>query len=366
MASIKELLQAMINKINGKNEGVDWNENDETSPAFVKNRPFYTSDPVETEIIPQTTVAFTENSGLMGATWPENFDLVDGQTYIISWDSTDYICTGILFNNIPLLGNLGIADAGEDTGEPFIFMNQGQWLVASTENSTEHTIGIKALSAQIVQIDEKYLPELATQVRNLDTTKSYSTEEVEEIYQSIRAGAAIYLTYGAVIVDVSYLQNNYFTYQLPNGEKHTIRPVDGVWDFTNEETTYRDSVLFQSKYGDSAYISCDNYGVGGNIGSTFELVDTNRSGFVGNFIQADNALVLKLKNASKYLYINANENGEIEVTKRRSGSASGGDKTTLFKNGDDSMILKSSTEGSTKTFKITVDDSGTISATEVT
>lgn len=41
MASIKELLQAMINKINGKNEGVDWNENDETSPAFVKNRPFY-------------------------------------------------------------------------------------------------------------------------------------------------------------------------------------------------------------------------------------------------------------------------------------------------------------------------------------
>jgi hypothetical protein len=30
------------------------------------------------------------------------------------------------------------------------------------------------------------------------------------------------------------------------------------------------------------------------------------------------------------------------------------------------MIVKSSTEGSTKRFKITVDDSGTISATEVT
>lgn len=41
VASIKELLSAMIAKINGKNEGVDWNENDETSPAFVKNRPFY-------------------------------------------------------------------------------------------------------------------------------------------------------------------------------------------------------------------------------------------------------------------------------------------------------------------------------------
>lgn len=41
MASIKELLSAMISKINGKNEGVNWNENDPESPAFVKNRPFY-------------------------------------------------------------------------------------------------------------------------------------------------------------------------------------------------------------------------------------------------------------------------------------------------------------------------------------
>ena len=32
----------------------------------------------------------------------------------------------------------------------------------------------------------------------------------------------------------------------------------------------------------------------------------------------------------------------------------------------DSLIVKSSTEGSTKQFKITVDDSGTISATEIT
>ena len=90
------------------------------------------------------------------------------------------------------------------------------------------------------------------------------------------------------------------------------------------------------------------------------------AGFGGDYIEAQNALVLKLEKNPKYLYIKAKTNGEIEVTKRDLGSSSGGDTTTLFKNGDDSMILKSSTSGSTKKFRITVDDSGAISATEIT
>ena len=356
----------------------DWNQNDSTAADYIKNRPFYTGDSVQTEIIPKTTVAFSEFSemgGLMAATWPESFDLVDGQTYTISWDGTDYVCTGTLFRGVPILGNLGIAGAGEDTGEPFVFINQGQWVVASKESATEHIIGIKTITNPIVQIDEKYLPEATNdtpgitkiQVRNLDTTKSYSTEEVEEIYQSVRAGAAIYLESGAVITSVSYSPNNYFIFELSSGEKQTIHPVDGVWNFTNAETTYRDSVAFNAYYGDYATISCNAYaGVGGVTGEGYELVNTNMSGFRGNYIQAENAIVLKLKNATKYLYIKANADGEINVTKRDSGLSSGGDTTTLFKNGDNSMILHSSTEGSTKKFKITVDDSGTISATEVT
>ena len=38
---------------------------------------------------------------------------------------------------------------------------------------------------------------------------------------------------------------------------------------------------------------------------------------------------------------------------------------TVMANGDKQIVLKSSTSGSTKRFKITVDDSGAISATEV-
>ena len=140
----------------------DWNQNDETAADFVKNRPFYTGDPVETVLVEESTVSFaTGDGGVMMATLPESFDLVDGQTYRVSWDGTDYVCTGILFRGIPILGNLGIAGIGDDTGEPFVFMNQGQWRVASTESATEHIIGISEYTAQIVKIDKKYLPDTA-------------------------------------------------------------------------------------------------------------------------------------------------------------------------------------------------------------
>lgn len=113
---------AVLNTLLGDlNKQSDWNQNDKTQPDYVKNRPFYTGDPVETEIVPQTTVAFSEMAGKMGATLLENFDAVEGSNYTISWDGTDYVCTCILYNGFPVLGNLGTLGLGNDTGEPFVF-----------------------------------------------------------------------------------------------------------------------------------------------------------------------------------------------------------------------------------------------------
>lgn len=36
----------------------DWNQNDETAKDHVKNRPFYTGDPVETVFVEESTVSF--------------------------------------------------------------------------------------------------------------------------------------------------------------------------------------------------------------------------------------------------------------------------------------------------------------------
>lgn len=48
------------------------------------------------------------------------------------------------------------------------------------------------------------------------------------------------------------------------------------------------------------------------------------------------------------------------------GTAQDDGSQSVVANGDKEFILASSTEGSTKKFKITVDDSGTLTATEIT
>ena len=98
MASIKELLQSMINKINGKNEGVDWNQNDETSPAFVKNRPFYTGEPVFTEIIPEQTYTLSSSEIFtmyadQSGTYP--YSLEADKEYTVVYNGTTYELTSV-------------------------------------------------------------------------------------------------------------------------------------------------------------------------------------------------------------------------------------------------------------------------------
>ena len=162
--------------VTGGNVGVqsDWNQNDNTQPDYVKNRPFYTGDPVETETIPATTVTFSKTGNFMTAIWPENFDFSEGQTYSISWDGTDYVCSCILSNGIPALGNLSILNRGTDTGEPFVFAKQGAWMAASndivSDIATEHSICVKTFVSNIITLEEKYLPPRLTSPLIIDAT----------------------------------------------------------------------------------------------------------------------------------------------------------------------------------------------------
>ena len=162
--------------VTGSNVGVqsDWNQNDDTQPDYVKNRPFYTGDPVETETIPATTVTFSKTGKVMSAIWPKNFDFSVGQTYAISWDGTDYVCSCNLINNIPVLGNLAIRDLGTDTGEPFLFANQNTWVVISndivSDIATEHSICVKTFVSNIITLEEKYLPPRLTSPLIIDAT----------------------------------------------------------------------------------------------------------------------------------------------------------------------------------------------------
>ena len=82
-----------------------------------------------------------------------------------------------------------------------------------------------------------------------------------------------------------------------------------------------------------------------------------------------NGKVLKLnkviKDARGFIYATVLNDDYIESFVLNTGTLLN-DRTTIYRIGKDGIIIGSSTPDSTKKFKITVDDTGTISATEVT
>ena len=141
----------------------DWNQNNGTKSDYVKNRPFYTGDPVETVLLEETTVAFElaegpDGSVLYVTTFPPTFEATGGETYKVSWDGTVYECTSMSGGYEIAIGNLSIM-GGPDTGEPFliIVMNGGAIDIATADTSASHTISISRTVAPVVKIDKKYL-----------------------------------------------------------------------------------------------------------------------------------------------------------------------------------------------------------------
>ena len=137
----------------------DWNQNDETAADYIKNRPFYTGDPVETVFVEESTVSFVGNNGLYHAEFPSTFEATIGETYTVSWDGTVYECTCAFADGDLTIGNLSIIGAASDTGEPFLIgMFNGEKIVIITaDTSASHTFSISGTVTPVVKIDKKYL-----------------------------------------------------------------------------------------------------------------------------------------------------------------------------------------------------------------
>lgn len=199
----------------------DWNQNDDTKPDYVKNRPFYT-ETSETVLFEEQTVPFSSMYGIYGANIPEKLDVVAGQTYKVYWDGTGYECICVQSGRVLLIGNVALNGTGTDTGEPFLMMfTKDSFEVGTNSTDAEHTISIsKVVSDGVVKIDEKYLPD------NSPLILYYNFGEIEgtiddrtnfivfknhdasnpELAEPIEVGKA-FLTKGVVIVNVG---KNYF------------------------------------------------------------------------------------------------------------------------------------------------------------
>ena len=89
------------------------------------------------------------------------FNVVEGQTYAVNWDGTEYECVCVISNSMSLLGNLSIMNMGDDTGEPFLYAyskNITLGMFATLDTYASHTIGVKTTGEIVTPMAEEFLP----------------------------------------------------------------------------------------------------------------------------------------------------------------------------------------------------------------
>ena len=321
----------------GSQSGVqsDWNQNDATKPDYVKNRPFYTGDRVETVFVEENTVSFAPAEGVYMGKLESTFSATVGETYKVSWDGTVYECTCAAFSGKVTIGNLSIAGAGSDTGEPFLAVvsNSEEIEIGTADTSASHTFSISGATDQIVKIPAKYIDknivihskDTMTQQEAVNYKTAISTKEV-----------AFIIWNGMCISGISFGGTTGSDLQLitQNGEVYSIKKnANGLFAFSGKKFN-------MANFPNSVALGDTHAGI--DIYNNKVIISKSS---ISAAVGSTDVLFLVKPDGTKSKAFNVLGNGEAVAP---------------------ALILYSSTADSTKKFKITVDDSGALTATEVT
>ena len=472
-------------QIDGSAANPDWNQNDTTAPSYIKNRPFYTGDPVETVLVEESTVAFQADDGIYVAVPQLTFDAIVRDTYKVTWDGTIYESVCMEFQEVPVIGNLSIMGAGSDTGEPFLAIIQDGILVqiVTADTGSSHTISISGITISVVKIDPKYLDQsdwnqndktASSYIKNRPFYTDYTEEKtlIKESHVNFRESRGRYLgslrstftpivgeTYkvswdGTVYESVCLndqgriaignisimgagsntgepffiaVGDRTYIYTLDTASSHVISisgrtiqvvkinekylpdtvatksDVEVVQTTANNAQSTADTAKSTANTAlstaNAAKTAADNAQTTANNAKT--TANTAKSTADTALSKVEKALTVEssgnifapvasmIKGTYQKLLLSSEDSNVqssfgvtgstgLQITVGRDGGFNApvsNPSTVEFINnggrymclkGIDELILNSSTEGSTKKFKITVDDTGTISATEVT
>ena len=140
----------------------DWNQNDPTKPDYVKNRPFWTEDPVEKEVLTELSV---QNVVLGEEIIPCELTDLDAleadQVCIVTLDGVEYECTAYdPGDGTVVIGNGGLFAGEAGTGEPFCVCKfpENTGFIFLSDNAT-HIISIKVILLE-TRIEPQYFPVL--------------------------------------------------------------------------------------------------------------------------------------------------------------------------------------------------------------
>ena len=120
----------------------------------------YETDPVMTEILPETTITFEElKPGFYVFSMDSEVIPSSGAACIVKFNGTEYGCVVKEIYGTIYTGNLGIAGEGEDTGEPFIIIwRENNAFEFITNIGLENTVSISAEISEIYTLNKKFLP----------------------------------------------------------------------------------------------------------------------------------------------------------------------------------------------------------------
>lgn len=327
----------------------DWNQNDPTQPDYIKNRTHFYKGKETVTLMEEQAVSFMINEGMGMALSPVSFELVEDNIYTVIFDGVEYMSVAKTKNGATFIGN-GHIFGDEDTNEPFVYgtsdSSEESHFWVSYDTAKSHTISvygevtvIQKLSKDFIPWDESKFKEPII-IRNSPST--WTDKERRSYCDMFKKGHVLYMeeddTRMGIILSIQYSDIIGLQISLisSNGSLCYWSNTESVW-YTQ---------------------SLDREGIEYTID---EQLEEARSWRILKTIGADigepfSAYVTWNKNTKKpsiYKDINLGASSKIVYN-------------DLVLNEDKEIVLTSSTANSTKRFKITVDDSGTISATEVT
>lgn len=280
-----------------------------------RDRIGYEKDPAPQTLIGETTVETSTSDGYTYGNFPASGVLLEeGRMYFVTFDGAEYECVGKMAWDFVYLGNSGAGDAtkdDEETGEPFsiwIFEDEDGELY-TTEAGT-HTLAVSALVADVVKIPEKYLDK----------------ETICELVGNL-ADAEMDTELG--LVSEAMIKN--IDYEAYHRESYAYNPTLGSY------------ANLLHKAGEALPVGVD-YNTTTGLKGSFKILH-------GEYRISDETA-----------YVTACSDNRILCYKAFAVYG----RAKVWEISPDGIILPSSTEGSTKQFRITVDDTGTLSATEIT
>ena len=351
----------------------DWNQNDATQPDYVKNRPFYIGNPVETVLVEESTVSFSDaGNGLYQGKFASTFSPTIGETYKVSWDGTVYECECVSVRGACVIGNASLVGAVSDSGEPFVMIvpGRGEIIIGSTEASNSHTFSISCvIVSSVVKIDGKYLPETVATKSEVEVaqTTANAAQTTANAAQTT-ANSALPKTGGAVSGNLTVDAKN-------DSYRTVISAGEMALQYVNSAGTATDMVVISGRNTPS--IVSDKDGSSGfnlsNSGLSLGYTSKNNDGihlYHSNGSSTAGEIVIQHTNLNNYAKerISIASTGIITCNNRLKFDCGSEIEVvqTYGKTGGSAIILRSSTTGSNKRFRITVDDTGTLKATEVT